>query len=217
MTDTIEPRSDQMNADDLMTGPRTFTISRVRKAPSAEQPVDVYLTEFPEGRPFKPSKSMRRVMVAAWGPDASAYVGHRLTLFRDPEIKFGGDKVGGIRISHMSHLADGKPMSVALTVTRGKRTPYRVQPLAESAPVVPAVTDETLAELTATLRRKGIAEGMWLAGVNHYTGGAASALEVITEEQAQQALAELDKRADATPAEAADDGGMFPTEGGDER
>ena len=121
LSDTIEPRSDQMNADDLMSGPRTFTITEVRKAASPEQPVDVYLAEFPQGRPFKPSKSMRRVMVIAWGPDAASYAGHRLTLYRDPEVKFGKDKVGGVRISHMSHLP-GR-LTISLTVTRGKRAP----------------------------------------------------------------------------------------------
>ncbi len=127
MTESIAPRSDQMNADDLMSGPRTFTIREVRKASSSEQPVDVHLVEFPEGRPFKPSKSMRRVMVAAWGKDASGYAGHRLTLYRDPTVRFGGQDVGGIRISHMDGL--DKPMTLALTVTRGKRAPYVVQPL----------------------------------------------------------------------------------------
>jgi hypothetical protein len=42
----------------------------------------VHLVEFP-GRPFKPSKTVRRIMVAAWGPDASTYAGKRMTLYRD--------------------------------------------------------------------------------------------------------------------------------------
>lgn len=144
MTESIAPKSDQMNADDLMSGPRTFTIAEVRKG-NAEQPVDVALVEFPQGRPFKPSKSMRRVMVAAWGPDASTYAGKRLTLYRDPEITFGKDKVGGIRISAMSHI--DKPLTLALTVTRGKRSPYKVQPLPDAAPASPQLDEETVARL----------------------------------------------------------------------
>lgn len=127
MTESIAPRSDQMNADDLMSGPRTFTIREVRKSSSSDQPIDVHLVEFPEGRPFKPSKSMRRVMVAAWGPDASTYTGRRMTLYRDPTVRFGGQEVGGIRISHLDGI--DKPMTLALTVTRGKRSPYVVQPI----------------------------------------------------------------------------------------
>jgi len=196
MTDTIAPKSDQMNADDLMAGPRTFTIAEVRAAGSPEQPVDIVLAEFPNGRPFKPSKSMRRVLVALWGKESSAYVGRRLTLYRDPEIKFGPDKVGGVRISHMSHI--DKRQVLPLTVTRGKRAPYVVEPLAEDAPTTsPAVSDDTLADLVTTLRRKGIPEDKWLAGVNAITKCAATGLEVITEDQARKVLAELDKRPDA--------------------
>ncbi|RJU02001.1 hypothetical protein D6T65_05110 [Arthrobacter frigidicola] len=131
MTETIAPKSDQINADDLMTGPVTVTVSEVIIKGGTEQPVDVHLVEFP-GRAYRPSKSMRRIMVAAWGPKTSAYAGRRLTLYRNPEITFGRDKVGGIEISHLSHL--DKPLTVALTATRGKRKGFTVQPLAEAAP-----------------------------------------------------------------------------------
>lgn len=125
LTETIVPKSDQLNAEDLLLGPRTFTVAEVKKG-SAEQPVDIHLVEFP-GRPFRPSKTVRRILVNAWGPEASAYVGRRMTLYRDPAVKFGGMDVGGIRVSHLSHI--DRPLSVALTVSRGKRQPYTVQPL----------------------------------------------------------------------------------------
>jgi len=130
MTQSIAPKSDQLNAEDLLAGPRTFTIEKVEQG-TAEQPVNVHLAEFP-GRPFKPSKTVRRIMVAAWGKDSAAYTGHRLTLYRDPAVKFGGMDVGGIRVSHMSHI--DKRITVALTVTRGKRAPYTVDPLKDDAP-----------------------------------------------------------------------------------
>jgi hypothetical protein len=140
MTDTIVPRSDQLNAEDLLTGPRTFTIAEVRKG-SAEQPVDVHLVEFP-GRPFKPSKTVRRIMVAAWGPDAATYAGRRMTLYRDPAVRFGGMDVGGIRVSHMSHI--DKPMTLVLSVSKGKRAPYVVKPLpAASVPAASTPVDAT--------------------------------------------------------------------------
>jgi len=125
LTESIAPKSDQLNADDLMAGPVTVTIAEVAKG-TPEQPVDVRLVEFP-GRAYRPSKSMRRVMVSAWGAEASTYAGHRITLFRNPEITFGRDKVGGIEISHLSHI--DKPLTVALTATRGKRKNFTVQPL----------------------------------------------------------------------------------------
>ena len=134
MTSTIQPRSDQLNADDLLTGPMTVTIAEVTQG-NAEQPVNVNTVETP-GRPYKPSKSMRRVMVAAWGKDATAYAGRRLTLYCNPEIKFGGAKVGGIEISHMSDI-DGD-LKVSLTATRGKKKLHTVKPLAAPTPYAPS-------------------------------------------------------------------------------
>lgn len=132
LTESIAPKSDQLNAEDLLTGPRTFTIEKV-SAGSAEQPVNVHLVEMP-GRPYRPSKSMRRVMVNAWGKETAPYAGRRLTLYRDPDVTFGRDKVGGIKISHLSDIT--KPLSIALTVTRGKRAPHVVEPLPD-APAAP--------------------------------------------------------------------------------
>ena len=128
MTSTIQPRSDQLNADDLLTGPMTVTIAEVTQG-NAEQPVNVNTVETP-GRPYKPSKSMRRVMVAAWGKDATAYAGRRMTLYCNPKIKFGGQEVGGIEISHMSDI--DQDLKVSLTATRGKKKLHTVKPLVEA-------------------------------------------------------------------------------------
>ena len=133
MSTTIAPKSDQLNADDLIGGPRTITITRVSgNEGNAEQPVNVYF-DGDGGKPFRPCKSMRRVMVKIWGADASKYAGKSMTIFRDPKVKWGGMEVGGIRISHMSGI--DKPQTMALTETRSKRAPYKVQPLkAEEKP-----------------------------------------------------------------------------------
>ena len=152
LTETIAPRSDQINADDLISGPVTVTITEVR-AGTTEQPVDVIVAEYP-GRAYRPSKSMRRVMVSAWGPEASTYAGHRLTLVRNPEITFGRDKVGGIEIAEMSHI--NKPLTVALTATRGKRKNFTVTPLAEP------VRRDFLAEAEAANGDKGTLRALWI-------------------------------------------------------
>src|SRR5690606_17322840 len=117
LTETIIPNSAQVNAEDLIASPRTVTITQV-EACATEQPVFVHLAEFP-GRTYRPSKSMRRLMVSAWGAEAAGYTGRKLTLYRNPDIRFGKEVVGGIEISHMSHI--DKPLTVALTVSRGKR------------------------------------------------------------------------------------------------
>ena len=166
LTESIAPRSDQLNAEDLLSGPRTFTIREVRAGASSEQPVDVELVEFP-GRPFKPSKTVRRLLVAGWGPESDAYAGRRLTLYRDPSIRFGKDEVGGIRVSHMSHL--DKPLKLALTVTRGKRAPHVVEPLTDERPA--GIAADGLSAIVAGLEGLGITDrGAMLAAVKRATG-----------------------------------------------
>lgn len=130
IAETTAPKSDQQNFDDYVGGPKTVTVAGV-KAGNAEQPVEVHLVEFP-GRPFKPSKSMRRVLLGCWGADSSVYTGRKMTLYGDPEVRFGGQAVGGIRIAALSHL--DKPVTIALTVTRGKRAPFTVQPIVTEVP-----------------------------------------------------------------------------------
>src|SRR5690606_24777125 len=142
LTDSIAPKSDQMNAEDLLSGPRTFTIAAVRKG-NSEQPVIIDLAEFP--RPFKPSKTVRRLLVTGWGKDAEQYVGRRFTLYRDPSVTWAGQAIGGIRVSHMSHLQ--KPLTVALMTTKGKRAPYKVEPLPDNTPAAQPVDEATVAAL----------------------------------------------------------------------
>lgn len=130
LTETTAPKSDQQNFDDYAAGiTRTVTVTEVKRG-NAEQPAEVHLAEFP-GRPYKPSKSMRRVLVAAWGPDTTTYSGRRITLYGDPTVKFGGNVVGGIKISNLSHI--DKRIDVSLTETRGKRAKHTVEPLIEAA------------------------------------------------------------------------------------
>ncbi len=126
MTAVIIPKSDQLNSDDLISGPRTIRITGVSIRPGTEQPVSIHF-DGDNGKPWKTCKSMNRVLVHAWGPDATAYVGRSVTIYRDPDVKWGGMKVGGIRISHLSNLE--REMVMALTETKGKRTPFIVKPL----------------------------------------------------------------------------------------
>lgn len=137
MSQFVIPKSDQLNADDLTAGPRTIRITRVAGTGNNDQPVSVYF-EGDDNKPYKPCKGMRRVMIAGWGIDASQYVGRSMTLYRDPKVVFGGMEVGGIRISHMSHL--DRPLAMALTVTKAKRAPYKVAQLVEMKKTTDGVT-----------------------------------------------------------------------------
>jgi hypothetical protein len=134
--DTLAPKSDQLDAIELVSGPRIFTIEGVSRG-SDEQPVNIALQGFP--RSWRPGKSMRRVLVACWGPDASQYVGRRVELFCDENVRFGKDVVGGTRISRLSHLP--KPKSVPLLVARGKSAVFTVSPLPDLPAQDPRITE----------------------------------------------------------------------------
>ena len=132
LRDTVVPKSDQLNADDLLAGAITIKVTAVTRG-DGEQPISVHY-ENENGRPYKPCKSMRRVLIHAWGDDGRQWVGKSMTLYCDPDVQFGGVKVGGIRISHLSHI--DRAMDIALTATRGKRTPYRIEVLKPPAVVM---------------------------------------------------------------------------------
>lgn len=128
LSESIASKSDQMDYQDFLGGDKLVTVTEVRKGPSAEQPVEVVVAEF--DRPWRPAKSVRRVLVAAWGTDSTKYIGRQVLLFGDPTVKWAGKPVGGIRIKAMSGL--DKPLTVMLTETRGKRAPFTVQPLPDA-------------------------------------------------------------------------------------
>lgn len=165
ITKTVEPRSDQLNYDDVQTHNLVITITEVKAGPP-DQPVHLHNAEFP-GRPYKPGKSMRRVLIAAWGAEASVWVGRRIELFGDPSIRFGKEAVGGIRIRAMSHLS--APLTVALTVTRGKREPFTVQPLPD-APAVEAVVADALADINGATSIPALQAAWSLAGTRGVQG-----------------------------------------------
>ena len=124
----IIAKSDQINADDLAGGPITVTIERVSEN-TAEQPYNVHISGH---KPWRPCKTMLRVMAAAWGTDASKWVGKRITLYRDPKVKWANQEVGGIRISAMSGIA--RKREFMFQETRGKRAKFVVEKLEDAQP-----------------------------------------------------------------------------------
>ena len=154
MTSSIVPKSDQINADSLISGPMTVTITDVSIRPGEDQPIAMKLSGTP--LVYRPCKSMARVLVSAWGPDATAYKGRSLTLYRDPKVKWGGLEVGGIRISHMTDI--DKDMVMMLTQTRAQRAPHKVKPLRveQQQTQAPAAPDNAL-QLADAAARKGTA------------------------------------------------------------
>lgn len=148
ISETTEPKSDQQQYDDFIGGiSRRVTVSGVSKG-SPEQPVNIELKEYP-GRPFRPNKTMRRLLLAAWGRDSTVYIGRTITLVGNPNVMWAGKPVGGVEIAALSHI--DKPLTIALTTTRGKRSPFTVQPL--TAP--PRPKDESGRDWLAELNLAG--------------------------------------------------------------
>lgn len=162
VTKAIEPKSDQLNADDLLTGPRTIRIRDVKVAAGQEQPVWIYF-DGDNNKPWKPCKSATRALASIWGPDASKWIGLHCTIYCDPDVTWGGMKVGGIRVSHMEGLTE--PRTLMLTKTRGKKGATVIKPLVlekqhTESKTAPTIDTETLfqdARDNAELGRDGFA------------------------------------------------------------
>lgn len=157
MKQVIVAKSDQLNADDLLSGPITIKITAVNVKGGQEQPVSISY-EGDNGKPYKPCKSMCRCLVTAWGADSALYVGRSMTLYCDPRVKWGGMEVGGIRISHMTNIAD--TMTMALTVTRANKKPFIVQPLVNQAYDYEAALD-AMADAVSEAQLKAIFAPAW--------------------------------------------------------
>lgn len=129
LRDTIVPKGDQINSEQLLYGPLTITVTSVARG-SDDQPIIVHYRN-ENGRPYKPCKSMRKVLIFAWGEDGNQWVGRSMTLFNDLAVKWAGVAVGGIRISHMTHIE--REISLQLTATRGKKEPFIIKMLTPPA------------------------------------------------------------------------------------
>jgi hypothetical protein len=124
----MQPKSEQLNAEDLLLGPRTIRIRDVVefKGEKGEAKLKVFF-DGDEGKPWVMSKTAVRVLASCWGEDGKKWIGLSCTLYNDPEVVYGGQKVGGIRVSHIEGLS--APRTLMLTVTRGKRKEHVIQPL----------------------------------------------------------------------------------------
>ena len=127
IADTLQPKSEQLDAIELVDGPRVFTVKSVTIKKDAEQPAKIYFEEFP--RPWRPGVNQRRVLAYCWGRKSSEWTGRKMRLFYDPDVTYGRDKPGGTRISHLSHI-DG-PIDAPILISQGRASTYHVEPLTE--------------------------------------------------------------------------------------
>ena len=143
VTKALEPRSDQLNADDALAGPITIHVTGA--GISAEGQLVITTSEYPQ-RPWHVSKGMGRFIAAIWGAESELWVGQTLTLYRDPDVKYAGQAVGGLRIEAMTGLH--KPFTGPLRITRGKSVPFTIQPLTSPASTASQLTDAEISACT---------------------------------------------------------------------
>lgn len=121
---TIKTKSDQLNADDLVGGDLMIQVEGVNVTNDPQQPVQVYYYGC-EGKPFKPCLTVRKILVALWGKDASQWAGRWMNLYVDPTVSFGKQKnIGGIRVNAMSHIQQNATLMLA--VRRGAKQEFRI-------------------------------------------------------------------------------------------
>ena len=103
MLKAAEAKSDQLNYVDLgSNGERVLNVTAVTTN-TGEQPVSVFY-QGDNGKPWKPSKGMIRVLIDAYGDDDQNLVGKSILVYGDPTAKWAGKEVGGIRIKALSHI-----------------------------------------------------------------------------------------------------------------
>ncbi len=197
VSSTIVAKSDQLNSEDLIGGPVTVAITDASRGSTDEQPVTLEITG--GHKPWKPCKTMRRVLVAAWGKNAASWVGKSLTLYRDPDVKWAGESVGGIRISAMSHIAKAIDMNLAESRKSKKRVKVDVLIAAVTTAEVAAMQKRWLGAVKASGQKatpEGFHQFVYLntngdVGAADVTNGAKYSRENLS--QCEQAVLEISK------------------------
>lgn len=146
-----KPKSDQLNYETFLTGPQTFTVSKVTQG-DRDHPVFIHMNECP-ATPYKPSKGMLKCIAQpdGWGDKSSQWVGKSITLYGDPTVIYGGVEVGGIKVAELSDI--NGDYETLISARRGVRKPHLIKKI-----VIQMYDDQKfVANLTAWL--KLIADG----------------------------------------------------------
>lgn len=153
----IAPKSDQLNSVDLVSGDITVEILNITHFPGDKQRYHFDIEGYP-GRPWKPCKTMLRLLFHIWSKEAkrkvspSEWIGRSVGLYCDDTVQYGGKKDPGIRVNGLSHIS--KPYTLEVAITRGKYKTVTINPIttpaltAEEAKYVEVVSAELAAVST---------------------------------------------------------------------
>lgn len=122
-----KPKSDQLNYENYLTGPQTYTVAKVTPG-DRDHPVFIHMVECP-ATPYKPSKGMLKCISKpeGWGDKSSKWVGKLITLYGDPTVIYGGVEVGGIKVQAMSDI--DSDYETLISARRGVRKPHLIKKL----------------------------------------------------------------------------------------
>jgi len=182
----IVRKTDQWNNEDFAAGSRVFTISHVTEG-KEQVPYDIHFSDG-EGRCWRPSNGMLELLWRLWGDDSTAWAGRQVELFQDATVKIGRDVVGGIRVRSMSHIS--KPMSPLITVSRGTKKPYTVQPLAtNTAPsTLPPLAPEDAAAWLELINAATTSDELLSVWKNAQTAGVSKDAGLIAAKDARKVV-----------------------------
>lgn len=183
-------RSDQLNASDLTGSPIVATIKAVRKG-DASKPVIIDL-EGMDGRPWKPSKGMLRVIAHAWKNESDVWIGRHVKLVNNPDVIYAGEKVGGVEVVAMSHI-DG-PFTIPVRISQKKVKQHHVDVLAEPATEPWLAQWQAISNALNTAGYEGDGQAL-LATAGQVIGAEWSHPNQISPEDAQKILAAVREEA----------------------
>jgi hypothetical protein len=132
-------KSDRLNYENFIMGAKEFTISKLAKKTDQGKARLLIYFEGHEATPYWPSLGMIKCLSSpeGWGDAPFAdWIGRRMTLFGEPTVVYAGKEIGGIQISHISHIKG--EYSTKITLRRGMRIDFTIEPLATKTVSTPA-------------------------------------------------------------------------------
>lgn len=175
---TLEAKSDQINAADLVGREMTITITGVTVNLREAQKTDFKIAE--SEKLYRPCLGMRRLIASIWGTNPQLFIGRSLTIYRDPEVVYGGDVMGGIRISAASHI-DGEK-KIPIRTSRTKVKTYTVRPIQANAPAASQtqpVDPDDLPEAQAEAAKGTVSFKAWYAANPDKRAGIKGAMDEL--------------------------------------
>lgn len=137
VTLAIQPKSDQLNYDDVSGGRSLIITITSVNVNSSDQPVSIFYDGCGK-KAYKPSKGMTRLIADVWGAETDNWVGKSIKLYGDDSVKWAGQEIGGIRIDGFTDIPK-QGIKKFVTISRGRRRQMTI-PFLDLAPQKP---DET--------------------------------------------------------------------------